>query len=78
MQLLLLYIFVELVLSVKSIFQILSFRIQILLSFYSTFSNFVSGFLNHSKIIFQKINYFGIHNFSKNRKSKRENLSFFK
>jgi hypothetical protein len=32
-------------------FQILFFRIQILLKFYLTFSNFVSGFLNHPSII---------------------------
>jgi hypothetical protein len=33
------------------VFQILFFRIQILLRFYQTFYNFVSDFLNHQNII---------------------------
>jgi hypothetical protein len=44
---------------------LLFFKYQILLKFYLTFSNFVSGFLNHQNIILI-INFLDIHNFSKN------------
>jgi hypothetical protein len=45
----------------------LFFKIQILLRFYSTFSHFVSNFLDHPNIIL-KTKLSGIHNFEYNTK----------
>jgi transposase-like protein len=66
-----------------NIFQILFFRIKILLRFYQTFSNFVSGFLNHQNIIsknkFSLYSQFfkNIRNFFKNKLGIKNDSPFY-
>jgi hypothetical protein len=52
----------------------LFFKIQILLRFYSTFSHFVSNFLDHPNIIL-KTKLSGIHNFEYNTKKSQTQTS---